>query len=481
MSDEGRKARAQAMGFDTSQIWYHGSPQRDLTSMDPSAPKNANTVGDIEGMYFTTEPSTASGYSRPRSSWGQAGKGGPKPPRGQIYSVYLRMQNPLDITGAMKKFARKKGVTFSMAKQMALQAVDRSVHDGVIFHGNSMNTPEAIVFDPKNVRSVDAPFVDSDSAFLMSSLGESDDRLKRAQWMGFDTSKVWYHGSGESRIKSFSGFRNGIAGHFTLDPDFAQDFANAAFSDLADNISDEEMEQEEVAETMYPVFLRIRNTFDIRNPEHSAMIGLTPEETAMGDYLTLENNIQEITAAGFDSYRDYEDVKGNTISVAVFDPKNIRSIHAQFKGFDDANIMASKGINEVRGPHEGKELGLLLSGKKPLAMIEIEKRSEDEQALWKRAIDSGKLIHKTGRTITTQQSDGERHPTDFVAAVGEEWRIEKVQALYDKIERTDIMSDEDHTLLGQLLGYSGADIRHFVTGFDDDGDDGFTDSGRRMA
>lgn len=71
MSDEARMARAQAMGFDTSQIWYHGSPQRDLISMDPSAPKNANTVGDIEGLYFTTEPATASGYSRPRSSWGK--------------------------------------------------------------------------------------------------------------------------------------------------------------------------------------------------------------------------------------------------------------------------------------------------------------------------------------------------------------------------------------------------------------------------
>ena len=92
-----RQARAQAMGFDTSQVWYHGSPQRDLTSMDPSADKNANTVGDVEGMYFTPEQYVASGYTRPRASWGQAGKGQPKPPRGQIYSVYLRMQNPASV------------------------------------------------------------------------------------------------------------------------------------------------------------------------------------------------------------------------------------------------------------------------------------------------------------------------------------------------------------------------------------------------
>jgi len=338
MSDEARKARAQAMGFDTSQIWYHGSPQRDLTSMDPSAPKNANTVGDVEGMYFTPEQYVASGYTRPRASWGQAGKGGPKPPRGQIYSVYLRMQNPLDITDAIK--GRKKGVPFSDAKRAATQAVDRSKHDSVIFRGDDMNNPEAIVFDSRNVRSIDAPFVTSDSVMMMASLGESDDRLARAKAMGFDTSTVWYHGTAEPDINVFQGYR-GVAGHFTTDADWAERFADTTLGNIKDNMDPEEFATDPAAMSLYPVFLRLKNVFDLRKPEHRKILNLS--DNVYIEYTTLEDIIPSIQEAGFDGYIDYETPEDDDQSVAVFDPANIRSIYAPFKDSKSSNIMASIG------------------------------------------------------------------------------------------------------------------------------------------
>ena len=466
MSDEGRKARAEAMGFDTSQVWYHGSPQRDLTSMDPSAEKNANTVGDVEGMYFTPEQYVASGYTRPRASWGQAGKGQPKPPRGQIYSVYLRMQNPLDITDAIK--GRKKGVPFSDAKRAATQAIDRSMYDSVIFRGDDMNNPEAIVFDPENVRSVDAPFVTPNSKMLMASIGESDNRLAQAKAQGFDTNTVWYHGSGEGSITTFRGNR-GVAGHFTLVPSFAQQFAYDAWDNVAANMSPEEYEQDEsVGETLYPVFLRMKNTFDIRNPKHAALIGLELGYAQVADYATLEDNVREIRAAGFDSYRDYEDIDDAT-AVAVFDPENIRSINAVFSPnyTDSTHIMASIGeAAGVRGPHEGNELELMMQGKKPLAMLELRRESPEKQEIWDKLIRSGRVVHQQGETLSPlnprSPNRSGRWLTDFLALPDEAWRMDKLQAVYDEIERTKTMTDDQHVDVGNLLGYSPEDIKAFL-------------------
>jgi hypothetical protein len=193
-NDTDRLARAQAMGFDTSTMWYHGSPTKGLTSMDPNAAKNHNTVGDMEGMYFTTEPHVASGYARTRVPFGQKRTPEQKV-RGSVYSVFLRMTNPLDTTNAIKR--RKKGVSFSDAKRAALQKVDRSKHDGVIFRGDSMNSPEAIVFDPRNVRSVKAAFNDTGSNNLLASKGNDDEYVTEAPVADFyvddsvDDSSTW--------------------------------------------------------------------------------------------------------------------------------------------------------------------------------------------------------------------------------------------------------------------------------------------------
>lgn len=170
-----------------------------------------------------------------------------------------------------------------------------------------------------------------------------DQRLKRAKAMGFDTSTVWYHGTAEPDIHSFQGYR-GVAGHFTTDPGWAEQFADSALGNILDNISDEELATDPAAMSLYPVFLRLKNVFDLRNPQHRALIGMKDKDAYI-DYATLEDNIEKIKAAGFDGYIDYEQPEDDDGSVAVFDPANIRSIYAKFEDGNSSNIMSSLGEN----------------------------------------------------------------------------------------------------------------------------------------
>lgn len=92
---------------------------------------------------------------------------------------------------------------------------------------------------------------------------------------------------------------------------------------------------------MYPVFLRLKNVFDLRKPEHRKILNLS--DNVYIEYTTLEDIIPSIQEAGFDGYIDYETPEDDDQSVAVFDPANIRSIYAPFKDSKSSNIMASIG------------------------------------------------------------------------------------------------------------------------------------------
>jgi hypothetical protein len=95
-------------------------------------------------------------------------------------------------------------------------------------------------------------------------------RLVRAEEQGFDTNKVYYHGTASPDIEQFrsrilSG-RGIIAGHFTLDPEFANRFVPV-------------VSREGEAGTVYPVFLRVNNTFD---PFDAGMVEAVGREIEKG-------------------------------------------------------------------------------------------------------------------------------------------------------------------------------------------------------
>lgn len=118
-------------------IVYHGTPDRDFTEFDPTKPKLHRKNEDIGGIYFTTNQMVAGNYRND----------------GRIIPVYLKIENPLDITQLISKY-RKKGMTFMESKQKALEFLDKNVHDGVIFMGNSSTDPEYIVFQSNQIKSV---------------------------------------------------------------------------------------------------------------------------------------------------------------------------------------------------------------------------------------------------------------------------------------------------------------------------------------
>lgn len=221
-------------------------------------------------------------------------------------------------------------------------------------------------------------------------------RLERAADQGYDTSTVYYHGTGSPDVSRFRSriprVKGIVAGHFTVDPTFAANFARSFRVDDTPVI--------------YPVFLRVNNTFDpydkgmaravmaeiekgvdgegyqmlldragvealeefsgepipdapvddvaARNfadkrleiaKQAAKKAGLGPlsryalkrlgrrgrvgEENI--DFEDLEFMAPFIKAAGFDSYLDVEDpVSGNITGIAVFDAANIKGVFADY-------------------------------------------------------------------------------------------------------------------------------------------------------
>lgn len=133
---------------------FHGSLSKDIVKFDINAPKHRNTVGDANGIYFTSCQNTAGNYSR-NSNFvnGKIDRSIPKI-IGKIYKAYLKMENPLDITPEIRKNDRRKGdkkLPFSVAKRAAQALYDPNIHDGIVFWGNAYNQPEFVVFNPDNI------------------------------------------------------------------------------------------------------------------------------------------------------------------------------------------------------------------------------------------------------------------------------------------------------------------------------------------
>lgn len=118
-------------------IVYHGTPDKEFNTFDPSKPKLHRKSEDIGGIYFTSNQMVAGNYRN----------------GGRIIPVYLKIENPLDITPIIAKF-RKKGLNFMESKLKALEMLDKTIHDGVIFNGNAYNNPEYVVFNPNQIKSI---------------------------------------------------------------------------------------------------------------------------------------------------------------------------------------------------------------------------------------------------------------------------------------------------------------------------------------
>lgn len=99
----------------------------------------------MPGIYFAGDPQRAYDYASFAKRKGNTDGSAPR-----VIAAELSMTNPLDITNTIKNL-RKKGLSFSEAKQTALKKVTEK-HDGVIFRGNGMNTAEYIIRSHKQAK-----------------------------------------------------------------------------------------------------------------------------------------------------------------------------------------------------------------------------------------------------------------------------------------------------------------------------------------
>ena len=119
------------------------------------------------------------------------------------------------------------------------------------------------------------------------------------------------------------------------------------------------------------------------------------------------------------------------------------------------------------GPHEGRELELMLSGRKPLSMFvepvdsEFEYFPEEE---FDSLVANGKIVKRVSvEPITDPQGKESQIRRVLYARPQEAWRIDAVllvQALYNSLSpgwRPDL-----ERVIGLLLGYDRADIERYI-------------------
>lgn len=115
------------------------------------------------------------------------------------------------------------------------------------------------------------------------------------------------------------------------------------------------------------------------------------------------------------------------------------------------------------GPHDGRELALMLAGKKPLAMFSdvVGSTYPWPDAAFAPHVAAGALVMR--EFLSTTRNGGQRLRHLYYALPQEEWRIARAHALclksYDAYCRE---AEEDCIELGRLLGYSEREIQCFV-------------------
>lgn len=154
MNPEARMQRAQDLGFDTDNVFYHGTSS-DFAELQPS------TVGDLGGgVYVTPNPEKASGYAAVRKFMKrQTNNAGPN-------VLPLRVKSNLN-------YLDLEGSSIMPFDEARIQSLKDQGYEGIRQFDADGNVIQMNIFDPKNIRSTNAEFdpTKADSADLLSSVG----------------------------------------------------------------------------------------------------------------------------------------------------------------------------------------------------------------------------------------------------------------------------------------------------------------------
>lgn len=139
MDTASRMQRAEAMGFDPTDVQYHGT-EADITSFIPS------TSGKMgPGVYTTPSQSTANTFSGYPSPYAEGGNVMPLLTRG----------NYIDNADA---FAMRPDISGKEGQRILNETLQEAGYAGRQAGGRGLLTGESVTFDPRNVRSLFAAF-----------------------------------------------------------------------------------------------------------------------------------------------------------------------------------------------------------------------------------------------------------------------------------------------------------------------------------
>lgn len=160
MSKQARMQRARDMGFDTDTVYYHGT-RHDIEAFDPDMIGEQHDFlrDDDPGTFFTTNAESANFHTEPEDLDYRV-KSGESP---NVIPTYHRDENPLVV-----KTAQYEENYYDQNRNRLLAEAYRGGHDSIVVHGSDGKLK--YIFDPSNIRSVNAAFdpAKKDSANLLA-------------------------------------------------------------------------------------------------------------------------------------------------------------------------------------------------------------------------------------------------------------------------------------------------------------------------
>jgi len=180
MSKKARMQRARDMGFDTDTVWYHGTG-RQFSSFDPKAEGEFSSIDTNNVVTFTTDENIAKRYAKESAvsekQWDDELNRYIKNGNPRIVEAYL----PSNIKN-IDAIGRHHDSKWMIGEQ---EKARNQGFDGVRFNGladdvyyNPLAGASDItqIFDPSNIRSVNAAFdpMEKDSAELLFSRGDGN-------------------------------------------------------------------------------------------------------------------------------------------------------------------------------------------------------------------------------------------------------------------------------------------------------------------
>jgi len=194
------------------------------------------------------------------------------------------------------------------------------------------------------------------AARAIRGVAKGADRLAKAQKAGFDTDTVYYHATdkfGDSESGEFAQLRPSAKGklgpgiYLSPDASYTQKYIRRSYRSDTDEPPFGE------GARILPVF--VRGKVGTREDFAEAVESIKKNASDKTDFAVIKRQAQEKMADdGFAGFRVQDEL-------VIFDPKNIRSVNAEFEDLDSPELLKAEG-GEIRKFSKGGILDLIVKG-----------------------------------------------------------------------------------------------------------------------